>query len=107
MTTTTSTVSTSTSTYANSTTSSTTVSSTPTPIQSCGVAGFDNGTIAYNFDNSTSGTFEACSARCKADVACGSFAIGGGACLLYQPAIETFVVPVEASPFTFYDISCA
>ncbi len=81
-------------------------SSTPTASLTCGVAGYDK-TATYNSDGSvTNANLNACSAKCKADSQCLSFAIGSGDCLLYAVSAGTNIDPVAGSPYTFYDKNC-
>lgn len=85
--------------------------------QVCGEFGWDNSghdsasLPAYTID-SKANTPQLCSALCKSDSACQSFAIGDGNCLLYAAATENNFsrdntkFPPTRSPYYFYDISC-
>ena len=55
---------------------------------SCGVTGYDRGTIAYSYTKKAAlATVQACGAKCASDSSCKSFAIGQGACLLYKKSV--------------------
>ena len=79
--------------------------------ETCGRAGYDNS--GHDFDPSQSAytidtkanTPQLCSALCKSESKCRSFAVGDGQCLLYAEPTEDNFTP-ERSPYFFYDVSC-
>jgi hypothetical protein len=90
-----------------------------TAAQTCGAPGYDNSghetasAPAYKIDN-TSTTPELCSALCKSDSKCQSFAVSYEMCLLYAAPTENNFTPygygsfsATRSPYYFYDASCA
>lgn len=64
------------------TTSGMTTSAAASP--SCGVKGYDKKTAYYYDGNAADANFAVCSAKCKADSKCVSFAFGSDQCLLYS-----------------------
>jgi hypothetical protein len=87
--------------------------------QTCGSSGYDNSghetasAPAYKVDT-TSTTPQLCSALCKSDSKCQSFAVGNNTCLLYAAPTENNFTPYDyssfsatRSPYYFYDVSCA
>lgn len=55
---------------------------------SCGVKGYDNGVDAYYYDSSgTQSTYAQCSAICKKDTNCVSFAISSSVCMLFTVTV--------------------
>jgi hypothetical protein len=72
----------------------------------CGIAGYSKPNVnAYYFNYSpTQATYAACSALCKSDAPCASFAFGEGYCMLFNVANNAN--PTPGSPYTFYDKSC-
>lgn len=53
----------------------------------CGVKGYDK-TLAYSYDGTAANAnYASCSAKCKADSKCLSFAFGSNQCLLYKVAV--------------------
>lgn len=80
-------------------------------VETCGRAGYDNSghhecpsPAAYNNDPKAA-TPQLCSALCKSESKCQSFAVGDGSCLLYEVPTEDNFTP-ERSPYFFYDVSC-
>jgi hypothetical protein len=86
--------------------------------QTCGTFGYDNSghetasAPAYKVDT-TSTTPQSCSALCKSDSICQSFAVGNSTCLLYAAPTENNFTPYDyssfsatRSPYYFYDASC-
>lgn len=74
--------------------------------QMCGVIGFDRGTTASFFYNSTTTAgFTSCRQLCE-ERKCASFALNNEVCLLYNKTIEQNVDMDPASPNTFYDSGC-
>jgi len=87
--------------------------------QVCGISGYDNSghdpasQPAYTID-SKANTPELCSALCKSDSTCQSFAIGAGSCLLYAVAAENNFtadtskgyISATRSPYYYYEVSC-
>ena len=79
--------------------------------ETCGRAGYDNsghhecpGQPAYKNDPKAN-TPHLCSALCKSESVCQSFAVGDGNCLLYAVPTEGNFTP-EKSPYFFYDVGC-
>lgn len=79
--------------------------------ETCGRAGYDNSghdcdpsQSAYTIDTKAN-TPQLCSALCKSESKCRSFAVGDGQCLLYAEPTEDNFTP-ERSPYFFYDVSC-
>jgi hypothetical protein len=85
--------------------------------QTCGSSGYDNSghetasAPAYEVDT-TSTTPQLCSALCKSDSTCQSFAVGNETCLLYAAPTENNFTPYDyssfsatRSPYYFYDAS--
>lgn len=80
-------------------------------VETCGRAGYDNSghherpsPSAYTSDRKAA-TPQLCSALCKSESKCQSFAVGDGSCLLYEVRTEDNFTP-EQSPYYFYDVSC-
>jgi hypothetical protein len=80
-------------------------------VETCGRAGYDNSghhecpsPPAYTNDHKAA-TPQLCSALCKSESKCQSFAVGDGSCLLYEVPTEDNFTP-ERSPYFFYDVSC-
>lgn len=86
--------------------------------QVCGKSGYDNSGFnsaslpAYTVDT-TSTTPQLCSALCKSNSTCQSFAVGKDTCLLYTAPTEGNFSPDSTntfsptrSPYYFYDVSC-
>ena len=86
--------------------------------QICGTSGYDKSgqetasAPAYKVDT-TSTTPQLCSALCKSDSNCQSFAVGSETCLLYAAPTENNITPHDyssfsatRSPYYFYDASC-
>lgn len=86
-------------------TTTTTSSATPTPTTICGSPGYDLGVASYYYD-ATLGTQDLCSAKCQCDSACLSYAVGGGACLLYTVTAASNLNPVSTSSNLFYERDC-
>jgi len=87
--------------------------------QTCGTFGYDNSghdpasAPAYRVDT-TSTTPQLCSALCKSDSNCQSFAVGNNNCFLYAAPTESNFTPygygsfsATRSPYYFYDTTCA
>lgn len=87
--------------------------------QTCGSSGYDNSghstasAPAYKLDT-TATTPQSCSALCKSDSTCQSFAVGNNTCLLYAAPTENNFTPYDyssfsatRSPYYFYDAACA
>lgn len=79
--------------------------------ETCGRAGYDNSghdcnasQPAYSIDTKAT-TPQSCSALCKSESKCKSFAVGDGHCFLYADPTENNFTPGQ-SPYFFYDISC-
>lgn len=85
----------------------------------CGISGYDNSghdsasKPAYKVDTKAT-TPQLCSALCKKDSKCKSFAVGKGSCYLYSAPTENNFTPDDTStfsptrsPYYFYDVSCA
>lgn len=79
--------------------------------ETCGRAGYDNSghdcdpsQPAYTIDTKAN-TPQLCSALCKSESKCQSFAVGDGHCLLYAERTENNFTR-ERSPYFFYDVSC-
>lgn len=77
------------------------------PVQNCSVKGYDLGKHNAFLILNTTTTAPACKAACASATLykCSSFAVGGE-CLLYNVTVNGNVLPVDASPFTFYDSGC-
>ena len=84
--------------------------------ETCGISGYDNsghdcaGVPAYNIDIEAT-TPALCSALCKSESTCHSFAVGNKHCLLYSvPTKDNFTPGAtkgpDRSPYYFYDVSC-
>jgi hypothetical protein len=87
--------------------------------QVCGQSGYDNSghdsasLPAYAVDTQAT-TPQLCSALCKSDSNCQSFAIGKETCLLYAVPTENNITPDDKrkdfsstrSPYYFYDVNC-
>jgi hypothetical protein len=64
-------------------------------------------TQTYSYDGSGKyATYTSCSAKCKADSKCVSFAFGGSECNLYKLSVASNVTPNSGSKYTFYDTTC-
>ncbi|KAM0707897.1 hypothetical protein Q7P35_004546 [Cladosporium inversicolor] len=87
--------------------------------QTCGTSGYDNSghdtasAPAYKLDT-TATTPQSCSALCKSDNTCQSFAVGNEICLLYAAPTANNFTPYDyssfsatRSPYYFYDAACA
>jgi hypothetical protein len=86
--------------------------------QTCGISAYDNSghqtasAPAYKVDT-ISTTPQLCSALCKSETTCQSFAVGNGTCLLYAAPTANNITPHDyssfsatRSPYYFYDASC-
>jgi hypothetical protein len=62
----------------------------------CGVKGYDK-TASYSYDGTAAdANFVSCSAKCKADSKCLSFAFGSSQCLLYKVSVYENRLPGKA-----------
>jgi hypothetical protein len=77
---------------------------------SCGTKGFDIAHPAYYaITNPNLATFAGCKNLCATAATtqkCQAFAIGSGACLLYDASVATILNAVPSSNYTFYDAAC-
>lgn len=87
------------------------LAATSATVETCGRAGYDNSghhecpsPPAYT-DDRKAATPQLCSALCKSESKCQSFAVGDGSCLLYAVPTEDNFTPGR-SPYFFYDVSC-